>query len=44
MTALRKLKHSSFIENFWGNLLTVTIIVSLVLLIIMYFVQVFILT
>jgi hypothetical protein len=44
MTALKKLKPLASVENLWGKLLTATIIISLVFLIVMYVVQVFILT
>lgn len=44
MIGLEKLRDSSFMENLWGNLIVATIILSLILLISMFLVQIFILT
>jgi hypothetical protein len=41
---LEKFKDITFTENFWGNLLVATIVISLIFLIAMYIVQIFILT
>jgi hypothetical protein len=44
MMTLEKLRDITFMENFWGNLLVATIVISMIFLIAMYIVQIFILT